>query len=229
MGQKPVRHEVNIMSRNKWIDDLEDLEAPSEKESSSFSLAEWFSNLGQTPYLPWIAAGVAGVLLVFGLTFFLGGDDNEPSTSSSSTVSTSSDMETIVARLDNLENKVSRLTSQIEARRTEPPTHDQGETIEALGMQLQNLENDFNRFQKQVNSNFSAVQSKLSAQASTSSSDSSSSSGQKSQTVYTVKKGDNLYRIGLQFDVSVDQLRSWNGLSSNAEIYPGQKLRIRAQ
>lgn len=220
------------MSRNKWIDDLDDLETPPEKEPRSFSLAEWFSNLGQTPHLPWIAAGVAGVLLVFGLTFFLGGEDEESASSpstSASTPSSSTDLETVIARLDSLEHKVSRLASQMEKGSSGQPEHDQGQTLEALGMQLQNLENDFNSFKKQANSNFSALQSKIASRSSDSSSDSGSSgpSDQATGTTYTVKKGDNLYRIGLKFDVSVDQLRSWNNLSPTAEIYPGQKLKVK--
>ncbi|MDZ7762620.1 MAG: LysM domain-containing protein [Desulfovermiculus sp.] len=220
------------MSRNKWIDDLDDLEAPSEKEPRSFSLADWFSNLGQTPYLPWIAAGVAGVLLVFGLTLFLSGEDEEsapPPSSSASTPSSSPDLETVIARLDSLENKVSRLASQMDERGPGQPEHDQGQTLEALGMQLQNLDNDFTRFKKQANSNFSALQSKIAAQSSASSSGSgtSTSSDQETESTYTVKKGDNLYQIGLKFDVSVDQLRSWNDLSPSSEIYPGQKIKVK--
>jgi LysM repeat protein len=222
------------MSRNKWIDDLDDLETPPEKESSSFSLAEWLSNLGQrTPYLPWIAAGVAGVLLVFGLTFFLGGEDEKPSSelsiSSDRPSVSGSDVESLAARLAKLENKISSLTSQVEADSSGEPDHGLSETLQDLGLQLQNLENDFNRFKKQAAANFSSLQSKISSQPTSRSSSPSLRSDQAGSTVYTVKKGDNLYRIGLKFNVSVDQLRSWNGLSPSSEIYPGQELRIRAQ
>jgi peptidoglycan endopeptidase LytE len=102
------------------------------------------------------------------------------------------------------------------------------QTLESLGMQLQNLENDFTRFKKQVSSQIAALQSGPPAQAS-SGSGSSPGSGQDGQEVYTVKKGDNLYRIGLKFDVSVEQLRSWNNLSPDSEIFPGQKLTVSAQ
>ena len=222
------------MSRNKWIDDLDDLETPPEKESSSFSLAEWLSNVGQrTPYLPWIAAGVAGVLLVFGLTFFLGGEDEKPnpelSISSDRPSVSGSDVESLSARLAKLENKVSSLSSQVEADSSGEPDHGLSETLQDLGLQLQNLENDSNRFQKQAAANIYSLQSKISSQSTSRSSSPSLRSDQAGSTVYTVQKGDNLYRIGLKFNVSVDQLRSWNGLSPSSEIYPGQELRIRAQ
>jgi hypothetical protein len=40
---------------------------------------------------------------------------------------------------------------------------------------------------------------------------------------HVVKRGENLYRIGLKYRVSADHLRDWNNLRSN-EISVGQKL-----
>lgn len=218
------------MSRNKWIDDLDDLEAPPEKESRTFSLGDWVTHLTQTPYLPWIAAGVAGVLLVFGLTLFLGDDqDTSPSKSTAQTVASTPELDQLSSRLEKLENKVDRLTSRIDSLGAGQPAD--GQSFQALGTQLQNLENDFTRFKKEAQSNFRSLQSKLVAPSSGGQSDTGSGSGssQEAGKTYTVKKGDNLYRIGLKFDVSVEQLRSWNNLSPSSEIYPGQKLRIRSQ
>lgn len=62
----------------------------------------------------------------------------------------------------------------------------------------------------------------------TSSNESSTQSTTNStNTVYTVKAGDTLSKIGKQFGVSVTDLRNWNKLSSNL-IYVGQKLNIQA-
>jgi len=218
------------MSRNKWIDDLDDLEAPPEKEAHPFSLGDWATHLTQTPYLPWIAAGVAGVLLVLGLTLFWG--DKEDSSSPKATaqsVASAPELDQLASRLEGLENKVERLNSRIESLTAQRPAN--GQSFQALGTQLQNLENDFTRFKKEAQSNFRSLQSMLGAQSSGGGSDtgSGSESSQGAGKTYTVKKGDNLYRIGLKFDVSVKQLRSWNGLSPSSEIYPGQKLRIRSQ
>lgn len=44
--------------------------------------------------------------------------------------------------------------------------------------------------------------------------------------IHTVKKGETLYRISHRYNLSVDQLRQYNGLDSNASIYPGQKLKV---
>ncbi len=44
--------------------------------------------------------------------------------------------------------------------------------------------------------------------------------------VYTVKSGDTLYKISQQTKVSVNNLKSWNGLKSNL-IYPKQQLKLK--
>lgn len=46
-----------------------------------------------------------------------------------------------------------------------------------------------------------------------------------SRGFYCVKSGDNLYRIGLRFGVSVNQLKSWNSLRGD-RVVVGQKLRV---
>lgn len=42
---------------------------------------------------------------------------------------------------------------------------------------------------------------------------------------YTVKQGDTLYAISKRFNITVDELKEWNGLLSNA-ISTGQQLRV---
>jgi len=43
----------------------------------------------------------------------------------------------------------------------------------------------------------------------------------------TVKSGDNLWDIANKLGITVQNIRSLNGLGSNSRIYPGQKLKIR--
>jgi len=47
-----------------------------------------------------------------------------------------------------------------------------------------------------------------------------------STKVYTVKKGDTLYRIATNNNISVNTLKAWNGLKSNS-ISVGQKLTVK--
>ena len=45
-------------------------------------------------------------------------------------------------------------------------------------------------------------------------------------TVHKVQAGDTLYRLGRQYGLSIDQLRTYNKLEPNAKIYPGQELKL---
>lgn len=49
--------------------------------------------------------------------------------------------------------------------------------------------------------------------------------GSESQTIYTVQKGDSLYKIATKYNITVDKLKSENNLSSNL-LSVGQKLVI---
>jgi membrane-bound lytic murein transglycosylase D len=44
------------------------------------------------------------------------------------------------------------------------------------------------------------------------------------RTLYTVRQGDTVYSISRQFQVSVIQLKSWNGLNKRHQIRAGQHL-----
>jgi membrane-bound lytic murein transglycosylase D len=46
------------------------------------------------------------------------------------------------------------------------------------------------------------------------------------QTSYTVRRGDTLYSIAQRFDVDLDDLRRWNGISSKNHLQPGDRLTI---
>ena len=47
------------------------------------------------------------------------------------------------------------------------------------------------------------------------------------KVTYTVRNGDTLTAIAKLFQVSVNQIMSWNGIASHNRITPGQKLTIR--
>ncbi len=44
--------------------------------------------------------------------------------------------------------------------------------------------------------------------------------------IHVVQSGDTLYRIGRRYGLTIDQLRSYNGLAAKTTIYPGQKLKL---
>jgi membrane-bound lytic murein transglycosylase D len=50
----------------------------------------------------------------------------------------------------------------------------------------------------------------------------------KERTVrYTVRKGDSLYRIAGRFNVTVNEIKRWNNLSSGSLLRPGQRLTLK--
>ncbi|MCB2213512.1 LysM peptidoglycan-binding domain-containing protein [bacterium] len=56
---------------------------------------------------------------------------------------------------------------------------------------------------------------------------STTASADESETVYLVRKGDTLWEIAKQFDVSVNDLKSWNNIRDARGLKPGEKLVIR--
>ena len=53
-----------------------------------------------------------------------------------------------------------------------------------------------------------------------------SSDDSNSKIIYTVRKGDTLYRIATLYNITIDKLCSWNNLSRYTKIYPGNKVTI---
>lgn len=47
------------------------------------------------------------------------------------------------------------------------------------------------------------------------------------RVVYTVRKGDSLYRISREFNVRVADLRRWNAIEQGEYLQPGQRLNLR--
>jgi LysM repeat protein len=46
------------------------------------------------------------------------------------------------------------------------------------------------------------------------------------QRQHEVQQGENLYRIALKYEISVDDLCNLNGISTDQFIQPGQKLAV---
>ncbi|EJQ0570832.1 1,4-beta-N-acetylmuramoylhydrolase [Listeria innocua] len=68
---------------------------------------------------------------------------------------------------------------------------------------------------------------KVSAGTTTSNTNTSKPSTSTNAKVYTVAKGDSLWRIATNHKVTIANLKSWNNLKSDF-IYPGQKLKVSA-
>jgi membrane-bound lytic murein transglycosylase D len=44
------------------------------------------------------------------------------------------------------------------------------------------------------------------------------------RVLYTVRRGDTIYSISRQFQVSVGQLKTWNGINERHQIKAGRRL-----
>ncbi len=57
----------------------------------------------------------------------------------------------------------------------------------------------------------------------------STTAGSQAQAQFhQVRRGESLWTIARRYDVSMRELRAWNGLSGRSVIHPGQKLRVTA-
>ena len=54
------------------------------------------------------------------------------------------------------------------------------------------------------------------------------STPEKQTKVHEVRAGETLYSISRRYDLTVDQLRTYNNIGKNAAIRPGQKLKLSA-
>ncbi|MFO7964732.1 MAG: LysM domain-containing protein [Desulfobacterales bacterium] len=103
-------------------------------------------------------------------------------------------------RIDVLESMVTAKTDKLQ------------KDVETLALSLKDLDSKMN----------SVAQS---ADASAKSASGAASSSE-SITYYTVKKGDNLFRIALKYGLKESELMALNGLKKTSIIHPGDKLRV---
>ena len=78
-------------------------------------------------------------------------------------------------------------------------------------------------------SSSSSVRSSSSSQPASSSSSSRASSSSNSAAAgsYTVKSGDNLYRIAVNHGMTLSEIQALNGMGSSTSITPGQTLKVK--
>ncbi|WP_028575743.1 LysM peptidoglycan-binding domain-containing protein [Desulfonatronovibrio hydrogenovorans] len=202
------------MERKNWINKLDELEGdkpapPKQKKNMSFNFGS-----GQENMLKYVLAG-AGVVMVILLISLIarGGRDSSPA-----------GMDEVMTRLEGIERQMGRMEGQEEERqriisqvvmssqdlRTDLET--QRENLDDLRQKIAELE----KVRQQPAPRPAPAPAPAPARQ--------DQPGAEDRIVHEVQPGDNLFRIGLQYNISVDRLRQLNNLSPNDSIYPGQKL-----
>lgn len=204
------------MERKNWINKLDDLDEDQPREGNNPSRKQFW--LGRPPdnLIPYIAGG-AGIVLVIILVviFARGGDDVS-----------SQEVQEISSRLEALEQRMQSLEEQAEQRRIAyvdilETSRDvnrrlelQRENIDDMRQKLAALEDD-----PPTRTDPEPVQRPEPAEEPEPEADDG-------HVYHKVQAGENLFRIGLEYDISVDEIRELNNLGPDDPIQPGQKLRV---
>lgn len=105
-----------------------------------------------------------------------------------------------------------------------------GDTLSALALKYGTTVNQLASWNNISNVNFIRTGWTLKVSASAGSTGGSGSSGNTSGTVganeYKVVAGDNLYRLAIKFNTTVEQLAAWNNISNVRLIYVGDILKV---
>jgi len=197
------------------------------KGAAELDQAEYYENAAEVfrkrSILPFVIGGVGAVVLIVLLILVLARPKN---------VIDPEYLQSLETRMQQMEQKLGTIGVM-------------DQTLERLGNQekkLDRLDKKLNQLQATVSTQIDQIIKELGtlhqkiAQKPASGS-STQKSVKKKQPVaskktaspakfHQVQAGDTLYRISRQYDLSVDQLRSYNNLAPNAAIYPGQKLKL---
>jgi len=209
-----------MVDRKTFIDDFEDLDESHQRPNTSGQRKKGFRLPVPEPwkkYTPWI---IGGAFLLLVLVLFMGGDDS-PQTDIHST------LKMVSERIQELEDKMARLAQdQEDLRQTVAQVSSEKDMGQVL-QQLQTMQTDLETFKSTTRQDITRLenaQQKLLSGAQPLSRDTGASA--QDVMVHTVQEGENLFRIGLQYNITADQIRRWNDLGPNEPIHPGQKLKV---
>jgi membrane-bound lytic murein transglycosylase D len=117
---------------------------------------------------------------------------------------------------------------QIQAARTRTVTYKvrSGDSLWSISRQFGVSEKNIRDWNKLGNSSLIRQGQELRISIPTSSTTAQASGPAMKETAYEVRSGDSLWSIGTRFGVTVEQLRTWNNLSTGHVLRPGQRLTI---
>jgi LysM repeat protein len=202
----------------KWMEDIEEVERKNQSRRMRSK-----GPFGIDPaYVKYIVAGGIGLLLlIFIIAALTGGEEEQqvPPASTQKTQDLNARFQAVQNRLTSLETKILQAVGNLE----------QGDQLDPVLKRLDALSQDVNQLSKRIDSlqaQKTPPQKKKTSQPASSPPPEKKQAKQSKPVAHEVQQGENLFRIGLKYDVSAKQIRQWNNLGPKEPIYPGQKLKI---
>ncbi|MFO8083907.1 MAG: LysM domain-containing protein [Desulfobacterales bacterium] len=180
-----------------------------------------FGDVIGSPFL-WVGAGIIVLILILIIAWPKSDDQ-----------AMSARLDHMAQRLDTLENRIFIIetTSSQTAAIQLPQEQGQGQNIEPLQNRMEQLEAFLHHKTSQFSSELEKINKKLSSTQSkpasaTVATKTPSAKKADSAKYHVVKQGETLYRISINYGVSVDRLLELNNLSKNSVIRPGQRIMV---
>jgi len=192
-------------------DDYEGIYSPLErKKQGKFNLKNF-----KIPFI-FIAAGILILIILF-FIFTSGPDESE----------SSQQIRAIEEKLVTMEDRFLKLEKAVEEVRIEEldkrfgNLRDSLERLEAsIFLRMDSMTKQLSDFQKKI--------AELKTETVSLNKSSKVSKKRAKVRIHKVVSGETLYRIGLKYGLTVNQLLKLNNLDSGSVIYPGQKLKVSA-
>lgn len=202
-----------MMEEKNWINKLDDLDgekpAPAPRKSNSPD----FGNLDPNTIIYGLAAGAALILILIIVLFFRTGKDPD-----------TAEFQQVYSRLDTLEAQISKIEAREEERQkafvqfvqtdqdVRAGLESHREAIDDIRQKLAELEKTAQKPAPAPARTEPRPQPRPEPEA------------PRDTLTHEVQQGENLFRIGLKYNISVDELMRLNNLSPGDSIHPGQKL-----
>ncbi len=198
------------MEKKSWINKLDDLDEDQPREGNNPKRKQF--GLGRPPdnLISYIAGG-AGIALVIILVviFARGGEDVS-----------SEEIEDMAQRLEDMDQRLQNLEEQSQERQV--AFSDIWTTSQDLNRRLEMQRENIDDMRQKL----AALEDEPPARPDPEPAEEPEPEADDEHVYHEVQAGENLFRIGLEYDISVDEIRELNDLGPDDPIQPGQKLRV---
>ncbi len=198
------------MEKKSWINKLDDLDEDQPREGNNPRRKQF--GLGRPPdnLISYIAGG-AGIALVIILVviFARGGDDVS-----------SQEIQEISSRLEAVEQSMQNIEEQAEERQV--AFADIWETSRDLNRRLEVQRENIDDMRQKL----AALEDDPPARPDPEPAEEPEPEADDEHVYHEVQAGENLFRIGLEYGISADEIRELNDLGPDEPLQPGQKLRV---